>query len=508
MTTNQVQSIREYRLPAEVNEWCKRMTTSFRWAKYVKQDDPAVVDCFSSGKMSENVESKRHSLNYTLLLGPPDNDVYVLYKIGLTMGNGNVDMVTQGVLLLKGFHSGQCSNHELPPETKKVAYLRGQIAFVNYILDHNIVGFKKCNVVEAFIQRFIVMLRAESRHFKSNTMLMNVNQIAIILGKKYFHSIRPFTTNLNALAEIIESCGSFQMASKLYFDAYKLVCTDDSEHLQSSNLALNAGIACRRDGNYEMAEWAYVQYARHTCLCNKEIDWSTILNMYIKWGFQAMVNNLTKVLRRKHEDLLTKKMVSVQTCDDFRMIVDDFVRATKLVEDMFADDFAHATKLADDMFTDSSLDNKDTRKQCSKKHKKKHKPTSATVVSSMVNPDREAELERYHKREEESRQQQRDADHRRRTQIANERRQRKTSVDAKVEERDAELATRYNFNASGKHPCVHKETILNDDGIKEASIQAQKRHEFDLKLQEKRRIAELEHLASQVHIGHAIQCGH
>jgi hypothetical protein len=502
--TEQVESIRRYSLPPKVGEWRKKIRGPFRWVNNERPDiDPMIAECLDVGCKTLNVhlESIPHGLGYEMTLGPI-NGTDILYV--MDMKKDNTDLRGE-VSVYK-----HCNHISCDKVIQNVVTIYGLLTLLQHILDNDIDWFKECDA-EYIIQRIIVTLRVTiyRTQKKHNKILMLVNIIAVYVGQKYFRSIRLFTANLNDLAMSAKSCGMFRMAAELYINAYKLTFMDEREHLQSAKLALNAGIVCQDDRSYFLAEWAYVQHARHASLCNKEVDWSTILNLYTIWGCQTMAINLAIVLRTKNEYLLTKKMVSVQTCNDFRKMVRNFV---KVVERQGKEPNIPGLGAS----PSSQKDGEDAIKQLSnagpihishtqERKKNKYKSTSATDVSRTVNHDRETELERYHEREEKLRRQQREADDRRRTQVANERQRRTVIANAKVEERDAELAIRYNSNTSGKQR--HKKTNANNDEIKEASIQAQKHHEFNLKLQEERRIAELERLASQIRIGHAIQCG-
>jgi hypothetical protein len=393
-------------------------------------------------------------------------------------------------------------------QLQNVMVAHGFLAFL-----HHVATSEKWTFRFTTVDRVVSSLRSICQQvLKSNSLLFLTHVFSVRAMQKCEHTPRIMTFYLNRVAESLECCTLFDLASIIYIDAYNMLRNHADEHQQACFLSLNAGVACRRAGNYQLAEWAYSQHARHAMLAREETNWETVKHLYMSWKFAEMAVYLHLIIDSNNCAALTARMRIVEhgghLRDQVRGLVDelgllDIYKAAGLPVRVSGQWGGVSGGVAD--VTKAVAQLSTTEPVLFWNH-----PKRGEGASPQPSHERQEELRRYRERENDLEKRKRDTDRARRARALLTRNTKIKDNELKVKTRDIELAGRTNNNAfRSTHPRPTKTAVdaAKTDAARAASMEACVEHEANLIEAELQRVGELEIRAEKVRIGNAIQRG-
>lgn len=493
----------EYEVPKEVFDWVYRLPP-FKWSKFAR-------DCLTKEAVEHMNALCRGDV---FVLGHKEIADKLTFHVFSwpcqCMFTFSMSISPDQNLLATHLHPPfENASHKL----QNVMIAHGFLAFLRYVGTS-----EKRTSSHSTVDRVVCALRSTCQQvLKSNSLLFLTHVFSVGAMQQCEHTPRRITFYLNRVAESLECCALFDLASVIYIDGYNMIRNHADEHEQASALALNAGVACRRARNYQLGEWAYSQYARHAMLARQEIDWETVHNLYTSWKIVDMVAYLQVIIDSNNGAALTARMRTVEHAGHLRHQV------ASLVDDLRLLDIYKATGLPVRILGRGVCGVSDVNKavaQHSKTgsvtfwhHPKRDEcasPKRDEGASPQPSHERQEELSRYTEREDALEKSKRDTERARRAGALLTRNTRIKDNELKVRTRDLELSGRTNNNAvRSTHPSPTKTAAeaAKTDAARAASMEACVAHEANLREAELQRVNELEVRAEKVRIGNAIQRG-
>jgi len=490
----------DYELPKEVLDWKSRLHP-FEWSK------------FANDSLSEEAAEHMNALC--------TGDVFVFghketaEKLTFHACPNTQQCLFTFVMSISPNQKLLSSTHLHQPfenassQLQNVMVAHGFLAFL-----HHVATSEKWTFRFTTVDRVVSSLRSICQQvLKSNSLLFLTHVFSVRAMQKCEHTPRLMTCYLNRVAESLECCALFDLASVVYIDGYKMLRNHSDEHKQACALALNAGIACRRARNYQLGEWAYSKYVRHAMLAREEIDWETVHHLYMSWEIASMVVYLQLIIDSNNCAALTARMRTVEHGGHLRDQVSGLVDELRLLEIYEAAELpvrirgqwgvscgaADVTKAVAQLST--------TEPVLFWNH-----PKRGEGASPQPSHERQEELRRYRERENDLEKRKRDTDRARRARALLARNTKIKESELKVKTRDLELAGRTNNNAIRSTQRDRDKTktaaeAAKADAARASSIEACVEHEGNLRKAELQRVEELEIRAEKVRIGNAIQRG-